>query len=137
MMCVAAHFVKPSSALVRTKRPVNVRGAASASRGCANGCKLGRGRWGGLYATGGRRTAQDGAALLVEQRAVIHRDEARDALPPLVLVPVLDPSPNLTRPHTFAVCCLAGIGCGADAIDAYGGKPRVQVLAQVFVEPPV
>ena len=92
---------------------------------------------GDLYATGGQRTAQDGAALLVEQRAVIHRDEARDALPPLVLVPVLDPGADLAGPHTFAVCRLAGIGCGADAIDAYGGELRVQVLAQVFVEPPV
>jgi hypothetical protein len=73
----------------------------------------------------------------MEQRAVIHRDEARDALPTLVLVPVLDPGTNFAGPHTFAMCRLAGIGCGADAIDACGGKFRVQVLAQVLVEPPV
>ena len=68
----------------------------------------------------GGRTAQDGAALLLEQRAVVHRDEAHNALPLLILVPEPDPGADLAGPHPFAVCRLTGIRCGANALDAHG-----------------
>ena len=85
----------------------------------------------------GGRTAQDGAALLLEERAVVHRDEAHNALPPLILVPEPDPGADLAGSHPFAVCRLTSIRCGANALDAHGPKLRVQVLSQFFVEPPV
>ena len=136
-MRVAARPVKPSSGSVCTNRPADVRVARQQvqSRGvCASSQLHARGV---QCALGRERTAQDGGALLLEQRAVIHRNEARDALPLLILVPEPDPGADLAGPHPFSVGRLTSIRCGANALDAHGVELRVHVLSQILVEPPV
>ena len=137
MMRVAARPVKPSSGSVCTNRPADVRVARQQVQSrsvCASSQLHARGV---QCALGRERTAQDGGALLLEQRAVVDRDEARDALPLLILVPEPDPGADLAGPHPFSVGRLTSIRCGANALDAHGVELRVHVLSQILVEPPV
>ena len=84
-----------------------------------------------------QRTTQEGATVLLRERAVVDGNEGLDFWSRRALVPELDPSADLARSHWLTMVGLAGIRRGTDALDAQERELLVEVFAQVVVQPPV